>query len=521
MNRLTFLTAAALAALAPATHAQQIRPSADTLVIAQSADAESLDPPQVSSRTTSNILQHVFVSLHRVSAAGKIEPYLAESHEVVNDGFEHVFKIKKGVTCHDGNVLKAEDVAYTFNRAKDPANRFAGSTPGYVFSSIGFKEATVLDEWTVKLTLTRNTPVALGLISEVLIYCKPSYEGRALETTARMPIGSGPYRFVEWVRDDRIVIEKVPTFTLNPVTFQRIVWRTIPESSTRMAELLAGNVDIATNVPPDQIKRVDASPNAKVQAVAGTRRIYIGFNHKERFGDTPGGLAIRKPEVRRALQYAIDIPTICESLLGTPCDRATSLVNPPNGNPDLKPYPYDPKTAERLLDEAGYPKGRDGTRFSLKLQTPRGRYINDVNVALAVAQYFGDIGVKVEVEALEFASVYVPLTRTKDAGPLFLLGTGGSTWSAVSDMSDISAPDSGTNYTNWTDPEWFALWPKIYAAKTDAERQPVINEMLKIFYERGPWLLMYFQPDFYGVSNRVTWQARRDERIFIDEARVR
>jgi peptide/nickel transport system substrate-binding protein len=285
--------------------------------------------------------------------------------------------------------------------------------------------------------------------------------------------------------------------------------------------MLAGNIDIMTNIPPDQIQRINTSGRAQVQAVAGTRRIYVGFNQKERFGNTPGGLAIRKAAVRQAMQYAVDVPTICESLLGTKCERATSLVNPPNGNPNLTPYPFDPKKAEAMLDAAGYPRGRDGVRFELTLQTPNGRYLNDANVALAIGQYLTDIGVKTTVTPMEWASVYVPLIRQRDAGPLFLLGTGGSTWSAVYDMSDISAVDSATNYANWNDDEWFAGWPKIYAAKTDAERQVAVNDMLKVFYERGPWLLLYFQPDFYGVSNRISWQARRDEKIYIDEARVK
>ncbi len=527
MRTWKYLTAALLAGITlpmaaqAQTAASMNRPGPTTLVIGQTADADTFEPAQISSRTVANIAQHIWGTLYRVEADGQIRPYFAESHEVTGNGFEHVFKLKAGLTCHDGEPLTAEDVAFSFTRAADPANRFTGNTPGFVFSSIGFKDAIAMDVTTVKIVLTKNTPVALGLIAEVFLHCKGSYEKMTLEQAARNPVGSGPYRFVEWVRDDRVVIEKVPNYPFRQVNFDRIVWRTIPEASTRTAELLAGNIDIMTNIPPDQIQRINTSGRAQVQAVAGTRRIYVGFNQKERFGNTPGGLAIRKAEVRQAMQYAVDVPTICESLLGTKCERATSLVNPPNGNPNLTPYPFDPKKAEAMLDAAGYPRGRDGVRFELTLQTPNGRYLNDANVALAIGQYLTDIGVKTTVTPMEWASVYVPLIRQRDAGPLFLLGTGGSTWSAVYDMSDISAVDSATNYANWNDDEWFAGWPKIYAAKTDAERQVAVNDMLKVFYERGPWLLLYFQPDFYGVSNRIAWQARRDEKIYIDEARVK
>jgi peptide/nickel transport system substrate-binding protein len=520
MRTWSWLALAAMAGLALPAGAQ-IRPSADTLVIGQSADAETLDPAAISARTSSNIAQHLWVTLYRVEPDGKIVPYLAESHETSADGLEHVFKLRGGVTCHDGEPLTAEDVVYSFKRAADPANRFTGNTPGFVYSTIKFRDAAVIDDRTMKVVLGEKTPVALGLISEVFIHCKGSYERMTLEQAARTPVGSGPYRFVEWVRDDRIVLEKVEGFALKDVGFRRLVWRTIPEGSTRTAELLAGNVDIITNVSPDQTERVNASPNARVQQVAGTRRIYIGFNLKDKFSDTTGGKAIRDPAVRRALQYAVDIPTICEALLRAKCDRATDLVNPPQGNPELKPYPFEPKTAEALLDQAGWPRGRDGTRFELTIQTPNGRYLNDLAVAMAVAQYFSDIGVKTIAQPMEWASVYNPLIRNRDAGPLFLLGAGGATWSAVYDMSLFSSRTSGTNYNNWDDEEWFSLWPQLNAANTEEERRPIVNRLLKIFHERPPWLLMYFQPDFYGVSNRIQWQARRDEKIFIEEARLR
>ncbi len=496
-------------------------PNTKTLVVGFSNDASTFETADINSRDNANIAQHIFASLYEVDPDGKLVPYLAKSFEENADGTEISFTLNEGLTCHDGAKLTAKDVAFSFNRAADPANKFLGSTPGFVFSSLGFKEAIVKDEYTVALKIARYNPIALGLIAEVNILCKESADKMTREQLQTKPVGSGPYKFVEWVRSDRIVLEKNPDFKLRPVNFDRIVFRVIPEASTRTAELIAGNVDVITNVAPDQIDVVNRSPRAKVQAVSGTRRIYVGFNQKESFGNTPGGLAIRKVEVRNALQYAVDVPAICEQLLRTPCERATSLVNPPNGNPDLKPYPYDPKKAEALLDAAGYKKDANGVRFEITLQAPRGRYLNDANVALAIGQYLTDVGVKTKVELMEFASVYVPLTRTKSAGPLFLLGTGGATWNALYDMTDIATPDSGTNYANWFDAEWFAGWDKLAKKMPVAEQRPIINSMLKVFNERGPWLLLYFQPDFYGVSNRLDWKARRDERIYFTEAKFK
>ena len=222
----------------------------------------------------------------------------------------------------------------------------------------------------------------------------------------------------------------------------------------------------------------------------------------------------------RALQYAIDVPAICAQLLNFECERATGLVNPPNDNPNLEPYPYDPETAERLLDEAGYPRGEDGVRFSIKMQGPRGRYLNDANVQLAIGQYLNDIGVETEVELLDFATAYVPLISNHDAGPLFFLGTGGSITNALNDMTDLATVESGTNYTSWSNPDWFSGWDEISLTTTPEEQRPIINRMLEVFYNDPPWLMLYFQPDFYGVSNRIEWEARRDERVYLWDARL-
>jgi peptide/nickel transport system substrate-binding protein len=496
-------------------------PNSDTLVIAQSTDASTLDPAEIGSRSEANIADHIWGTLYQVTSDGVISPYLAESYSMSEDATEITFKLREGLTCHDGEALTAEDAAYSFERAADPANGFTGNTPGYILTSIAYTGVKVIDELSFTISMEKPNDIALGLISEVYIHCADSYKAMTKEQAASTPIGSGPYRFVEWIRDDHITIEKVDDFTVQNGSFKTVVWRVIPEASTRSAELIAGNVDIINNVAPDQVETVKNSGAATVQSVAGTRRIYVGFNQKADFAAMPGGDAIQKAEVRRALQYAVDVPTICETLLNTPCERATGLVNPPNDNPDLEPYPYDPEMAEKLLDEAGYPRGDDGVRFSIKMQAPNGRYLNDANVALAIGQYLTDIGVKTEVELLEWSSVYVPLIKEHNVGPLFLLGSGGSTWSALSDMSDLSTPDAGTNYTEWNDPDWFSGWDRIAATRDPAEQRVIINEMLKVFYDKGPWLLLYFQPDFYGVSNRITWEARRDEKIDILAAQLK
>ena len=509
-RHLLLAAGAGLALAAPA--AAQV--AEDTLVVGLSADITTFEPAAIASRDNANVARHIFQTLFSIEGDGSVVPDLATELNVSDDGLAYTYTIQEGRTCHDGEALTAEDVAYSFNRAKDPANAFTGNTPGFVFSSVGFVDAVALDDTHVQINISAPNPIAFGLLAEVYVHCKDSYAAMTLDQAATTPIGSGSYKLASWTPGSEVVLEKVQ----DPGNFQKIVWRIIPEASTRSAELIAGNVDIITNVAPDQLDAVNNSGTAKVQSVQGTRRIYVGFNLSEPFAAMPGGDAIQDPAVRRALQYAVDVPTICAQLLNFPCVRATGIVNPPNANPNLEPYPYDPGMAEKLLDEAGWPRGEDGNRFTIRFQGPRGRYLNDENVVLAIAQYLRDVGLNVELDIMEWGSVYVPLIRERNVGPLFFLGSGGALWSPLYDMTDLAKVDSGTNYTHWDDPRWFDRWADISAAKTPEEQRVIIDEMLKVFYDDGPWLHLYFQPDFYGVSNRLNWTARPDEKVYLFNA---
>lgn len=515
MPRLTkHLLAAGAAGLALTTGALA-QPADDTIVVGLSADINTLDPAAISSRDNSNIARHIFGTLYSMSGDGVVTPDLAENLEISDDGLAYVYTLKEDLTCHDGEALTAEDAAYSFNRAADPDNAFTGNTPGFIFSSIRFQSAEALDEQRVQINLGEPNPIAFGLIPEVFIHCKDSYEAMDLDEASRNPVGSGAYRLADWRPGSEVVLEAVEGAD---VEFDRIVWRIIPEASTRSAELMAGNVDIITNVAPDQMDAINASNNAEVDPIQGTRRMYVGFNLSDSMAQEPGGDAIQDPDVRRALQYAVDVPSICRQLLNFECERMTGIVNPQNAHPDLEPYPYDPEEAERLLDEAGWPRGEDGTRFSIAFQAGQGRYLNDASVVQAITQYLEDVGLDVDLQIMEWSSVYIPLIRERNAGPLYFIGSGGALWSPLYDMTDLSAVDAGTNYTHWDDPRWFDRWSDIAAATSEEETREIVNEMLQVFYDDGPWLHLYFQPDFYGVSNRVDWSPRPDEKVYLFDA---
>lgn len=504
-----------LVALLLGTIALAQQPDDNTLVIAQARSVTSLDPAAIADLATFNISKGLlFATLVDIDADGKVTPYLAESYTVSEDGLETSFTLREGLNCHNGEPLTAEDVVYSIKRAADPNNAFTGNIVNFVFPNIGYVDARVDGELVATVITNQYNPAAVPFMADIMVHCKDSYEQMSLDQAANSPIGSGPYRLVEYIRGDRVVLEKVADYPLQSAGWERLVWRTIPEASTQAAELIAGNVDIVAGIVSDHVDAINSSGTASVKPVMGTRRIAIWFSFSDNAAkSTPGGAAIQDRAVRVALQYAVDVPAICANLLGVECERMTTLVNPPNDNPNLAPYPYEPETAERLLDEAGYPRGADGVRFTLNLQTPNGSFPNDVNVALTVAQYFEDIGIPTSVEPMEPASVFQPLTRAREAGPMYMNSIGGGTWSAIRDMGLYMSRETNNNYNDWDNPEWFALFSQMLQERDDAARQEIVNEMLEIFYNDPPWLMLYFLPNFYGVSDRIDWTPRRDDRI--------
>ncbi len=493
------------------------RPPKDTLTIAQSADMESMEPDNLNSLSSINIADLLWGTLLNITPDGRLLPSMASGYRWNDAGTEITFDIKPGLTCEDGGPLTAEDVVYTFNRAADPKLALYGNLPGFVYSAIGFVGARQDGPLQATVIVKGYSSQVPGMLSKAHMLCRKNYAGMSARTAAEHAVATGPYKLLEWTHDDRVVLERNERYTLGRGAFKRVIFRDIPEASTRAAELIAGGVDLITNVSPDQKESIDQSGTAIVKSVHGTRRMYVGFNFSPSFASTPGGAAIQKKAVRQALEYAVDVQTLCAQILQMPCQRMTGPAN--LADPAMKPYPYDPDRAEALLDTAGYKRGNDGIRFHLTLQGPNGRYLEDTIIAQAVGQYLGDIGVETKVETLDFNSVFAPLGRRHELGPLFFIGNGGALWSAIYDLSLFSTKTAGTNTGAWYNPKWQADFDSLKSIRDPVRERAIVDDMLAIFRDDAPWIFLYFQPDFYGVGEQIEWSPRRDELIDVMDVR--
>ncbi len=422
------------------------------------------------------------------------------------------FKLRKGVKFWDGEAFNAETIKFVIERGLDPQFKWTGNTPGYVYTSIGMLGADVVDEYTVNIKLNGFQPDAPGYISEIYIHSIKWYKDNPLEKVANNPMSSGPYKVKEWVKDDHITLERWDDYWGPKPMIKTIVFRPIPEASTRVAELLAGSVHVITNVPPDQAPQLEKSDIARLETVTGGRRIYIGFEQK---CDAPGCKEVKDVRVRQALNYAVDMDTILNKLFYGKGAREGGMVNPPHKSADIKPYPYDPDKAKKLLTEAGYPSG-----FKLTLATPNGRYQKDKDLALAVAADLAKVGVQAEVVPYEWTA-YVKMIRAKELPAMYLIGSGSSFFSAWYDLSDFNTPAAGPNYGNWQNDEWDKLVKQLGETYDDAGRKKITDRLQMIVHDDAPMIFIYMQVDWYGVSKKLDWKPRSDEFMHFNEAKFK
>ncbi|MGQ0548684.1 MAG: ABC transporter substrate-binding protein [Armatimonadota bacterium] len=291
----------------------------------------------------------------------------------------------------------------------------------------------------------------------------------------------------------------------SPVTPQTLVFRPVPESSSRINELLRGN--IVVNVPPDLVDPVNRVQ--KAMSIQGGRRIFIGitqYNHP----------ALRDKRFRQALNYAVDVDAIAKGVLKGFGSRTASTVNPPWQNANVKPYPFDQRRAGQILDEMGWRAGpggiraRDGQPLRLVLMGPNGRYLKDRDVTTAIGAYLRQVGIDVDVRVIDWAQ-YIPAILQKKAEDLYLIGSG-TNFEGQADISDLEV-NSSSNYGNWRNDEFERMFTQLQSEFDSQRRRELLYRMQDLVREEAPYIFLYFQYDIYGVSNRLNWKPLPNERI--------
>jgi peptide/nickel transport system substrate-binding protein len=304
---------------------------------------------------------------------------------------------------------------------------------------------------------------------------------------------SGAYRLVEWVPNDRVVLDAFDPFYRGAPKIKRVTFRTIPEPSTRVAALRAGEVDLIEAVPPDQMQTIAGSQNLEIAKAPSGRILFFymkALQPQEPLGNT---------KVRQALNHAIDWETISKTVYGGNARPAASPILPHVfGYKRVIRYFYDPARAKRMLSEAGYPNG-----FSLLMESPGGRYFRDRELAQAVAGYLERVGIKVDIRTHEWGEY---LRRYRSAGvQLGLFGY----LNIFRDFDDIALhfePDRRGIY--WNDARLTQLFREGRGTTNANRRKAIYSRATDLIMEEAPWLFGVEIDNIYGVNKRLSWKPQ-------------
>jgi peptide/nickel transport system substrate-binding protein len=508
---LLLILSLALSVFGPAAWAADLR-------IGLSADVASMDPHFAAVAPTINISSHVFETLTGVDADTHLIPGLAESWRAV-DSTTWEFKLRHGVHFHDGSVLTAADVIASLQRPLQLSNR-PGGFATYVRPII---EMRAPDPYTV--LLKTKTPYALlpyDLVSVFIVPEKIAKHAQAEDfDSGRAMIGTGPYRFVRFLRGDRIELARNDHYWGAEPEWQHVSLRILSADPARVAALMAGDVDMIENVPPSDMARLQHDARFHLERKVSWRTIFFMLDQRaapsnfitDLQGAPLASNPLQDPRVRRALSLAIDRDTIATHVMEGLALPTANIVAPPvfGHVADLPPAPYDPATARALLAEAGYPNG-----FGLTVHAPNNRYVNDEQVAQAVAQMLAHIGIRVRVETLPI-NVYLPRAR-KPGFSFAMLGWGSFSGDlALRALMMSPSPEQGYgawNLGDYRNPQLDALVEHALATIDTDAREALVRDAARLVHRDEAMLPLYHQIATWAMRKDLRYTARTDEFSF-------
>ena len=472
------------------------------IVISQPADATTMDPGRSTQVLTVNYFFNLYDTLTRWDAALKLHPGLATSWKAINDTTWEV-RLRPDVKFHDGSPLTAEDVKAVYER---------NMVPGKTVVQSGFatlESVQAVNPTTLRIVTRKPDPLVPVRMAQMggSIYPARFASDEGARELARKPLGSGAYKFVSWTKDDQLVMEANRDWwgwNGKPPAVDRVIWKPIPDDFARLSALQRGEVDVITNVPPDQMKIV------RTLTVSSTRTLTFWINTTQP--------PTQDKRVRQAMHYAMDVSSIVKDLYaGQGKPFSGGLADTDFGyNPALKPYPYDPALAKKLLADAGYPNGIDVT-----LSAGIGTIVNDKQLLEAIADMWSKVGIRARIEMMEMAARQkVNNERLLPPNGVMLINPQSTLLDADGSLWRLFHPNGfGGKYWIGNQPgqRFHDLMEQARYTLDQRKRKELYTEATKIIHEEKPWLELFQEVVIYGVSKRVSFKPRPDYRLIVSE----
>jgi peptide/nickel transport system substrate-binding protein len=473
---------------------------AGTIVVGLVAEPVNLDPAQVTDLNSSRVGRRIVETLVTFpEESTQVVPGLAESWTISKDGLKYTFKLRKNVKFHDGTAFDAEAVKFSIERQINPEHPFnkLGKYPfaNYFFGNV--KAVEVVDPSTVEFVLKEpRASFVTVLTSAAASIVSPTAVKKFGADYALTPVGTGPFKFASWERGQRVVLEKNPAYWKFPVKIDRVVYRPIVEDQARLTELLTGSLDLIVGVPPDYVGQLENHAKVSLQRQVGSHVWYLGINNEKKpFTDK---------RVRQAMNYAVNKEAIVRDVLkGTGAVSAGPVLPKTWGaDPGLKPFPYDPERAKKLLAEAGYPNGFTTTLWSPEsgsgMQSP-------VAMSTVIQSNLKAVGINATIQTMEWGAFLTKL-RSKEQ-ELF----------ALSWMSGNEDPDMvmypllhssqhtpvGPNRAMYKNQKFDELLQEARLATDQNKRAQLYRDAQKVLMDDPPWIFIDHEVQTAAFSKRV------------------
>ncbi len=456
-----------------------------TFNIAIGVDPDTLDPAQQTTTTIQNIVDYELQGLVAFDEKGKIQPLLAKSWKVAEDGKSITFNLRHGVTFQDGTPFNAKAVKYSLDRL----------ISGKVKVPIGgayqvMKQIVPVNKYTVRIDMKRPDPDLLpnlALTMAAIISPTSATKHGNKPTNIVHPVGTGPYKFVNFHNGESVTVTRYSGYWGDKPYYKNVVFNIVPEANSREAGLRSGQYDLIMNPPVSDLKALDSGGDITVSKLPDDRSVFLAFNVTHKPFDNK--------KVRQAFNYAVDKKALIKNTLFD----AVTPMNSPFANSitehcKVGNYDYDPAKAKKLLKEAGVGK------ISLTLGTPSGRYLQDKQTSEAVAGYLRKVGVDVKVKTSDWPTylnaIEGPNSKTGPY-PLHLLGWAPGALDGAVQMQMFLKSDwptnGGLNTSYYSNPKVEALFAKASKNLDESSRNAQYCQIQKIVWDDAPWVYLWSQ----------------------------
>lgn len=515
-------------ALLPAATMLCANASAADIKIGLAAEPSALDPHYHVITVNQQVVTHVFEPLVSTAPDFSLRPGLAESWRPI-DPTTWEIKLRKGVKFHDGSAFDANDVIFTYCRIPNVPN---SPSPLTIYTKavkhIEAKDShTLIFKTATPYPLLPTEMASVPIISDGLINGeKMTFSESGCKIAQKWPltddfnngknaIGTGPFKFSQFVRGDRTVFKRNDAYWGKKPVWDSITLRPITNSGSRVAALFSGDVDFIERPPTQDLPRIQTDTRFRVEGGVSARVIFLGMDQAR---DNPPGVKadgknpFKDERVRKAVSLAIDRPAIIQKVMGGYAKPAQQLLSKEffGSNTSMQPLSVDIEQAKRLLTEAGYPNG-----FEVTLSTPNDRYINDAQVAQAVANMLTKIGIKTNVEAMN-SSTFFSRRGKYDFG-MYLSGWSAQTGEMSSPLRSLVGTrntDKGwgtSNLARFSDPGLDALIEQALATVDDTKRRVLLAEASKRSIEKMAVVPLHYEIASWAMKSSLTYKPRADE----------